>query len=309
METDKVIDIYTERFTVTLSMATALHLMALVGVGFVLPKAAKLPNTGMEVILVQTESEQVSTDADYLAQANQQGSGNSLQKERPTTPTLAPFPDVSSEEVITPLPQPSQVATSPQTQSFETLTTPVSNEEMVNSSAETVVAEEPSDAEVGPQSPINNIAEILENTLMVDAHLAKYASLQAELDAKFNSYAKRLRSKHIYASTRENKYALYMENWRKRVEEIGNKNYPDKAREKKLTGNIILDVAVNANGTIREVTIVKPSKHKILDEAALRIVRLAAPFEPFPEKIRKETDVLHITRTWEFRYNSLSSRR
>jgi protein TonB len=99
-----------------------------------------------------------------------------------------------------------------------------------------------------------------------------------------------------------------MDQWRRKVEYIGNTNYPDKARHQKISGNLILDVAINPNGTIHNVEIKQPSKSKILDEAALRIVRLAAPFDPFPENIRQATDILHITRTWEFRYNNLTSR-
>lgn len=99
-----------------------------------------------------------------------------------------------------------------------------------------------------------------------------------------------------------------MDAWRRQIEDIGNANYPDKARRKKISGSLILNVALNSNGTVYNVEIKQPSKYKILDEAALRIVRLAAPFDPFPENIRKATDILHITRTWEFSYNSLSSR-
>jgi protein TonB len=147
-----------------------------------------------------------------------------------------------------------------------------------------------------------------ENTLFINALAIKLASIQAELDDEFEEYAKRPRQAFINSNTREYKYARYMDQWRRKVEYIGNTNYPDKARHQKISGSLILDVALNPNGTVHKVEIKQPSKSKILDEAALRIVRLAAPFDPFPENIRQATDILHITRTWEFRYNNLTSR-
>ena len=85
-----------------------------------------------------------------------------------------------------------------------------------------------------------------------------------------------------------------------KVERVGNLNYPDEARRNRLSGHLILDVALNPDGSINEITIRKPSGHKVLDDAAVRIVELAAPYAPFPDSFRKETDILHITRTWQF---------
>ena len=99
-----------------------------------------------------------------------------------------------------------------------------------------------------------------------------------------------------------------MEAWRRKVEEFGNKNYPLQVRRQKLSGHLILDVALNWDGTIYNTEIKESSKSKILDNAALYIVRQAAPYAPLPPDIRKETDILHITRIWEFRYNSLVTR-
>ena len=100
-----------------------------------------------------------------------------------------------------------------------------------------------------------------------------------------------------------------MDSWRRKVEKIGTQNYPEEAKLRKIAGNLILDVAINANGTIRKVEILKSSGKVILDNAALRIVHQAAPFPPFSNEIRKETDVLHITRTWEFFDSRLTTRK
>ena len=91
-----------------------------------------------------------------------------------------------------------------------------------------------------------------------------------------------------------------MEAWHAKVEKIGNLNYPDEARRKKLSGSLMLDVALNPDGTINEIVLRRSSGHRVLDDAAIRIVRLAAPFARFPDDIREETDILHIERTWQF---------
>ncbi|MEW8292588.1 MAG: energy transducer TonB, partial [Candidatus Thiodiazotropha endolucinida] len=95
-------------------------------------------------------------------------------------------------------------------------------------------------------------------------------------------------------------YAAYLDAWRRKVERIGNLNYPDQAKRSRLYGNLVLHVAVKADGSVEQIKVLHSSGHKILDDAAVRIVRLAAPFSPFPNEIRKETDILDITRTWQF---------
>ena len=126
------------------------------------------------------------------------------------------------------------------------------------------------------------------------------ANLSAAIEEQLRMEAKNPRQRYISARTKESKYVGYMEAWRAKVERIGNLNYPEEARRRGLSGSLILDVAVNANGTIHEVNLVKSSGHKALDDAAIRIVRLASPYAPLPQAIREETDILHIIRTWQF---------
>lgn len=298
-------DIYTERLSVTLFIAAIVHLIVIYGVSFVLPKSSKPLNTTMEVILVPTRSEQTPKQADYLAQASQQGGGNISAMERPTTLTEAPFPELNTQLAVTPPPQ-QATATTPQEQEIEWFATQQASKQVAPQLNQEISLEE--DVQPGNESQTMLTQEqVNENTLLINAHIAKLASLQAELDEKFNAYAKRLRRKHIYANTKEDKYARYMALWRSKVQEIGNANYPDKVRQEKLSGNLVLDVAINPNGTIRAVKVIKPSGHKLLDEAAIRIVHLAAPFDPFSPEIRQEIDILHITRTWEFSYDTFSS--
>ena len=144
-----------------------------------------------------------------------------------------------------------------------------------------------------PPEALPDATELLANTL-------KIAALSAELDRKLEAQSQRPRRKFISASTKEYNYAAYMEAWRAKVERVGNLNYPEEARKNNVSGSLILDVALNADGSVEEITVRRSSGSKILDDAAINIVKLSAPFAPFPDHIRKETDILHITRTWQF---------
>ena len=118
--------------------------------------------------------------------------------------------------------------------------------------------------------------------------------------AKSVAYAKLPRRKTISASTKEYKYAAYLDAWRRKIERIGTLNYPDEAKRNKLYGNLILHVAVRKDGSISQVRVMRSSGHQLLDDAAMRIVRLAAPYSPLPDNIAERVDILHITRTWRF---------
>ncbi|MGB0713556.1 MAG: energy transducer TonB, partial [Gammaproteobacteria bacterium] len=109
-----------------------------------------------------------------------------------------------------------------------------------------------------------------------------------------------LRHKHINPSTREPRYAAYMDAWVKKVERIGNLNYPAEARRMRLSGQLVLDVCIRADGSLESMEVLNSSGHPELDQAALEIVRLGAPYAPLPGSIREETDILHITRGWRF---------
>lgn len=124
--------------------------------------------------------------------------------------------------------------------------------------------------------------------------------------ARHNSAASanRPRRKAIDASTREYHYADYLEAWRRKVERVGNLNYPEAAKRRKMYGSLVLHVAIRADGSLEQVRVLRSSGFDPLDQAAVRIVELAAPFSPLPPAIRTETDVLDITRTWQFLSNN-----
>jgi protein TonB len=131
--------------------------------------------------------------------------------------------------------------------------------------------------------------------------LAHLASRDEDRTSVFGS---RPRRKAISSSTREYKYATYLEAWRRKVEQVGNLNYPEEARRKHLYGNLILRVAVRADGSVEQIQVLRSSGFPVLDQAATKIVELSAPFAPFPPDIKADTDVLDITRTWQFQRNN-----
>ena len=126
------------------------------------------------------------------------------------------------------------------------------------------------------------------------------AARSADIDRRLDSYPRHPRRKWISARTREHRFATYMDAWRRKVERIGNLNYPDEAMRLELSGNLLLDVALNPDGTVENVVLRRSSGHRVLDEAAIRIVKLASPYAKFPDSVAREVDVLHIVRTWAF---------
>ena len=211
------------------------------------------------------------------------------------TPVLALEKSISEDKVIAKQPR-EEPTTQPVAKAKPVKTRPV--KKVAKAPPAKKRSKKPPQAKPAPQAEATPVKTIDAATL-VRRSLAM-ASLSAEVDQRLNAYAKRPRKKWISARTREHKYAAYMDAWRTKVERVGNLNYPDEARRKRLSGELRLDVAIKADGNVDRVTVSKPSGHKVLDDAAIRIVRLAAPYARFPPSIRKETDILHIQRTWRF---------
>lgn len=293
----------TERLITTIFISTVFHAILVLGVSFIMPESKPRTNVSMEVILVQKSSEQKPEKADFLAQASQQGGGEQEEVHRPTSPTPAPFPDPIPQPVATP--PPSEAASKPKPAKVAQVSAPKPSVHKVK--PEPNQAEPKEKGETGQGEQEINTPDISALTLINNAR-ASVASIQAELDKKFVAYSKRPKHKFISASTQEYKFASYMDAWRQKVEKIGTLNFPKEAQKKNITGKLTLDVALNKDGSIHSLKILKYSKHAVLDKAAVRIVRMSAPFAPFPRNISKEVDILHITRTWVFEYGTVTSR-
>lgn len=126
------------------------------------------------------------------------------------------------------------------------------------------------------------------------------ARLEAQISRDWNSYQERPRRKFIGARAQEYRFARYVDDWRQKIERIGELNYPQAARDQRIYGSLVATVSIRANGSLEKVQIDRSSGHKVLDEATVRIVTMAAPYSAFPENIARDTDILHITRTWIF---------
>jgi periplasmic protein TonB len=307
-----------DRFGLTLCFAIIVHAVVILGVNFSLTVKDRQRFQSMEIILVQQRSEQPDKP-NYLAQANLEGGGNAEDPARPAAPLAAPFVGASPEIVASastqkrPAPPQRPATQKPAAEDVSEHDRPAKEAATPPQPPQpkpiVAHAQEPSQPEPLPPSPGSEDSAPAPGsppdppaptaTALISQSFA-VASLSAEIDQKLEARAKRPRRKFISANTREYKYASYMEAWRAKVERIGNLNYPDEARGQKLSGDLILDVALNPDGSVNEIMIRRPSSYKVLNDAAIRIVRLAAPFAPFPEEIKKEVDILHITRTWQF---------
>lgn len=265
--------------------ALAVHALVILGISFdVQRENPPPPERTLDITLVTPPPKPIEvTDPDLLAQSSQEGGGEEIVKERPSSPLgnpqAIPKPTPAPELKRSGTPRP-EAAKRPQ----------VITQKRSETKQEVRPPTPPVEA-----TPSPDLAQLLSSTQM------EIDRLTAEIDRRNRAASTRHKRKAINASTQEYKYAAYLEAWRKKVERIGNLNYPDEAKRKKLYGALLLHVAVRADGSIESIRLVKSSGHKLLDDAAMRIVRLSAPFAPFPPNIREEVDVLDITRTWQFR--------
>lgn len=269
-----------ERLAVTLLFSLLVHGVVLLGVTFA-PEPPALSLPALDVILVPSKTEATPDKVDFLANAAQQGGGESDESKRPREKVSSPLPKVSPGLA----PAPMVAGGPPQSEATPTRVLTTVAESAVTAASDSARRESPEPPPVTARELITQSVEM--------------ARLAAEIERDSAAYAKRPRRKFISASTREYAYAAYMRAWVARVERIGNLNYPDEARNRALTGNLVLTVAVRRDGTIERIDIIQPSGQRVLDEAAMRIVRLAAPFSPLPEA-KEDIDVLHVTRTWQF---------
>ena len=302
-----------DRLSLTLCLAIITHAVVVLGISFTTEDKTKPRYDTMEITLVQQKSRKPD-EARLLAQANLEGGGDTADEITPATPLPPPFPD-NQADVATPPPE-SKVKSEPEPEvEKETVTEapPAASDTKkilaVESEKKAAPVSEKIDKKNEPNkeqpakpeqekvvTPTPTATALLNNSF-------KIAALSAEIKRKLESKSERPRRKFISANTQEYNYAAYMEAWRAKVERVGNLNYPDEARKRRLSGSLILDVALNPDGSVNQIIVRRSSGYKFLDDAAIRIVELAAPFAPFPENIRKETDILHITRTWQFLNN------
>ena len=267
-------------FGATLLFSLLLHGVVILGITFDAEKPRPSVPT-LDVTLVDVANQEQPDKADFLAQANNAGGGDKDKAARPSEPVsgLLPTPQHSlaaePKEAQAPAPReatPSQLLTSSGETAFAVDTTKEQTEQK--------------------ERPVPESDQEVERRM-------EMARLAAEVREQSQAYAKRPKKKFISSNTREYVYAAYMKGWVGRVERVGNLNYPDEARRQGLYGELVLTVGLNRDGSIKSMDVIKSSGRKVLDEAAQRIVRLAAPFPALPAD-KTRVDELYITRTWQF---------
>ncbi len=278
-----------DRLSFTLFLALAVHGLLIFGISFESSKPSQSAPS-VTVTLATRATLQAPTEADFLAQSNQLGSGSLSEAKEITTDVIPPPFDSQTinETLIT-------------EQKKQTVVKPDSNRVITSVQAEKAInqAEQP-DEEQDKQSG--------EDTLDIDAINTQIASLRAKLAVQRQTYAKIPRERVLTSvSTLASSEAEYLNQWTQKIEAVGNQNFPQEALRRKLTGQLRLEVTILPNGSILEVNLKQSSGQKLFDEAAQQIVRQASPFLPFPAEIRKDYDHLVIIRTWHFNISGLST--
>lgn len=268
--------------------------------------ADKLPT--LNVVLVNAKTKTAPDKAELLAQANLDRGGNTDENRKLKTALPAPL-QKTTEVKLQPNSEARSAAKSAklkaqeareqkrvdelEKQAQELLTQINASKKIQSSPTQNAASAEPEQGEQKAK------AKALDRDALIAASL-EMDRLQAQIDKQQDEYQKRPKRKFIGARTKEYRFALYVESWRQKVERVGNMNYPEAAKAQKLYGQLRMTVSIRADGSLEKVVIDQPSNHKVLDDAAKRIVELAAPYAVFPEDIKRDTDILDITRTWTF---------
>lgn len=265
-------------FALSLAISVLIHALVL-SIQFKFPEGRRLasPNT-LDVVLVNSKTRSSPLKADALAQANLDGGGNTDLDRRAKTP----LPFVKNAEPGRDAKQASRRVQELEARQRQLLS---------QLSAKTAVPVEDAKPQNEPQPKASGL-DLAQSALAI-------ARLEAQLSRSIDEYNKRPRKQFIGARTAEYRFAQYVEDWRQKVERIGNLNYPEGARGR-VYGSLRLAVSISADGSIAALEMERSSGHEVLDRAAQRIVQMGAPFARFPDNIRRDTDILVITRTWHF---------
>jgi protein TonB len=268
-----------DRLATAIFVAALVHGLLILGVRFTAPPAPMNALPTLEVLLVPNGPDDAGAneDAAYIAQRTQQGTGtgrenrrSSLPEARPEQPDAPPAaPEDTAEEAR--LEQPFG-------------TSSMLAQRSMNAERLPVGAEQPATAAVARPTYVQTLPSLGLNAAVSDREL----HLRGE------------KSDKLLADTRESAIAAYLDGWKRRIERVGTVNFPHEARRRRLSGNPVLEVAIRADGRLAEVLVRRSSGHRELDDAAVRIVRLAAPFDPFPSQMRDRYPLLRFAYEWQF---------
>lgn len=271
-----------DRLGLTLFLAIAFHALVILGISFQQedPREREVINT-LDITLVQRASEKAPEEADYLAQEQQRGGGNTQERVRPE-----PKP---SQPSVAEQPAPSRKTTPPAAPPAPERSAP----QVLKQQRAPEKTPEQTDAPKAPTPAPISAAELMQRSREI-------ARLEARLETSRQVFSKNTETKVLTANTRKAEDAAYLNAWIRKVEQIGSLNYPDEARRRNLSGELELEVTLNADGSLVDIELLRSSGHQVLDEAARRIVRLAAPFAAVPPSVLAGQPELRIRRRWRF---------
>lgn len=274
-------DRFDDRMSVALIIALVLHGALLLGLSFHLEfSPVRQVAETLDVVLVNFRTESEPEEAEFLAPVSQEGGADDETAEKPSEELSPVMPSIAEGDMpatsAPALPKPAE-------DSREVVTTDSEEAEISN---EVTQVEQPD-----PEVP--NATELMQQRMDM-------ASLQPKSDRTNPWKSKLPRRRFISANTKEYEYATYMAAWVAKVERVGNLNYPTELKQRGVAGDLLMTVGVNRDGSVESINVQRESGIPELDQAAMRIVRLAAPYAPLPAEIAEEVDVLHITRTWRF---------
>ena len=266
-----------DRISFTLLLAIAFHALLILGLGFELIRNNSAPPSTIEVILTKTQNIDAPEDAKAIAEHNQMLSGSVDFDARPTSPSVTKKSLQGNNQTSSP-------------EMTESTTRPAESEMIVHQN-------NPHGEKFSRR--VTNEKNSKVDKIKLRKNQKNIALLVSDLSREKQLYAKRPRINHVDTlSAKSAVEAKYIKDWVQKVEIIGNINYPNQAKQKKLSGTLILSVLVNHDGSVISASMQQKSGEKLLDEAAMKVVRLAAPFKQFPTEIHELYDQLMITRTW-----------
>jgi protein TonB len=263
------------------------HAIVILGISFDAEDIFKNDGTPtMEITLVSSQSKDEPKEADYLAQANQKGGGNVDKKVRPTSPFSNPNPTLDNG-----LAPDSKMTFSPPKLKKKDA------DRKLMTAKQSPFSRDSKDfkRDIPIETKSKQAAEMLERS-------REFARLHAEIEELKQAYQHVPQQTYVTGiNAKQYRFASYIEAWRDKVEKFGSLNYPEEAIHNNINGNLLLDVGINRDGSIDSLNILRSSGHKLLDNAALQIVKMSAPFAPLTPEILKDTDILHISLVWRFR--------
>ena len=284
-------DLSRERFGFTIFLSVCFHAIVILGVSFTY--FGKLNNNNaLELTFAQHHSILPPDDVRFVTRESQNGDRAIDEALVPINPFKSDFNNNLIQKIL-PVPGMVDIANEAEMQNIAIISTSA-GKDRTNHQLEVL--------EPKKQQPASEESTSKKLSVAI-------TSMQEQLNIRRQAYDKRPRRYTISsASTKKSHDALYLDNWRRRIEAIGNINYPKEARREQIYGSLRLLVALLPNGEVKRIRVMKSSQHKVLDQAAIEIVELAAPFQPFPQAMRDEVDILEIIRTWHFHEgNALTS--